>query len=71
MSGDVQRGALADSAQAVLFGLLHQLVIRFLKEILKVDQMLEIFHRISLQNVIPCFQAGAVSPSLWVYFNKA
>ena len=29
--------------------MLYQLVIGFLKQILKVDQMLEIFHKITLQ----------------------
>ena len=44
---------VADRAQAVILGLLYQLVIGFLKQILKVDQMLEIFHKITLQKSIP------------------
>ena len=61
MSGEVQRGALrrteveknfrheiagvADSALALGLGLLDKIVVGFLKQILKVDKMLEIFHR--------------------------
>ena len=44
---------VADRAQTVLLGLLYQLVIGFLKQILKVDQMLEIFHKITLQIRFP------------------
>ena len=44
---------VAHRAQAVLLGLLDQLVIGFLKQILKVDQMLEIFHKNTLQKKFP------------------
>ena len=40
---------VADRVQALFLALLDQLVIGFLKQILKVDQMLEIFHKITLQ----------------------
>ena len=59
MSGEVQRGALrrteryfrheitgvADRSLALGLGLLDKIVIGFLKQILKVDQMFEISHR--------------------------
>ena len=40
MSGDVQRGALS-----LGFGLFDKVVVGFLKQILKVDQVFEISHR--------------------------
>ena len=59
---------IADRAKAVLLGLLHQLVIGFLKQILKVDQMLEIFHKITLQIRFPIVPSGRSTPILMVIF---